>query len=488
MKTDMQVFRGYGKRKELNAQTAVECRFGDVQTVLSVHCATTPSGAEVGNGEVRYFGKAHFSVVYEDAEKHVCRAEKGVEWSATVKDDFCFPALTARANVAPENLSVRKEGASVIVTALIGCDLSLYGEQSFNYLAGGELIVRRDPVKVLTAHLVSGAAETEDEFETDYASDILQHAETVVLNDIVCETGTLRLEGDVNLCVLALKGDALSSFERLIPFRIEIPCEAATFGCSAEAKIMVGSVSLHADADEERGKCKLLVEIALLAEGCVFEEVSVDAVTDAFSPTHNAELVFATAESAGVGEIRRTTERISGKCTLSGPVDFSDRLQAVALQRAEADLVKTEEGVRAEGVAAATLIVQAADGTHRGVEIGLPFSVPVDAADCTVQALVVGMSARQKQEGEIEAEATLKLFMQEKRRCSARIVASVEEGEELPAEDSAISVYIPRAGDGLWELSKQLKKSPEEVAASNPDMEFPVKEGQRVIVYRRRIK
>ena len=52
--------------------------------------------------------------------------------------------------------------------------------------------------------------------------------------------------------------------------------------------------------------------------------------------------------------------------------------------------------------------------------------------------------------------------------------------------DSAVSVYIPHAGDGLWELAKRLGKSPEGVMASNPDIEFPVREGQRVIVYRKK--
>ena len=186
MKTETQIFRGYGKRKELNAQTAVECRFGgEVETVLSVHCAAVLTGAEVANGEVRYFGKAHFSLVYEDAEKRVCRGEKGVEFSSVCKDDFCFPALTARAAVSVENVAVRREGASVYVQALLGADISLYGEQTFEYLSGGDLIMRREPVKVLTAHLVSGAAETEDEFETDLLGDILQHAETVNLGEIV---------------------------------------------------------------------------------------------------------------------------------------------------------------------------------------------------------------------------------------------------------------------------------------------------------------
>ena len=487
MKVETQVFRGYGKRKELNTQTAVECRFGrEVETVLTVSCACVLTNTEVQNGEVRYGGKAQFSIVYEDAEKHVCRAEKGVEFSASLKDDFCFPALTARAAVSCENIAVRREGASVFATALLGLDISLYGEQTFEYLAGGDLILKRDPVKVLTARLVSGNAETDDEFETEFLTDILQHSETVNLSSIVCETGTLRLEGEVNVGILALKGNALASFERLVPFRIELPCDAAAYGASAEAKVAVTDANLRADSDEDKGKCTLTVELSLLAEGCVYEETEVDAVTDAFSLTHAATPVFSTAESAGVGEADHVTERIAGKCALSSPIDFSDTLEAVTLQRAEAELTVTEMGKTVEGVAMSTLIVQGADGSHRGIELSLPFSVPIETGDATISVLVLGMSARQRQEGEIEAEATLKITACEKRKVTARLVSGCEEGELLPEKDSAVSVYLPHAGDGLWELAKSLKKSPEEVSASNPDIQFPIKEGQRVIVYRKK--
>ncbi len=488
MKTETQVFRGFGKRKEIHAQTAVECRFGqEVETVLAAHCSAVLTGAEAGNGEVRYFGKAHFSLVYEDAEKKVCRAEKGVEFTATAKDAFIFPALSARVAISVENISVRREGASVYAQALLGADISLFGEQSFEYLSGGDLIMRREPVKVLTAHLVSGASETEDEFETEYIGDILQHAETVCLGEIVCETGLLKIEGELSLGVLALKGGgALVSFERLVPFEIAIPCDFAAYGCSAEARVSVMNVSIHAEADEEKNKCRIFAEFTLAAEGCVYEESSVDAVTDAFSPTSEASLTFATAESGGVGDVISLSERIAGKCALSAPIAFSDTLQAVTLQRAEASLVTTEEGKRVEGVAMATLLMADAEGGHRGVELSLPFSVPVEAQDAAVTVLVCGMSARQRQEGEIEAEATLKISMQERRKISARLVANAEEGEQLLLSESAVSVYIPRAGDGLWELAKSLRKSPEEVSASNPDIEFPVKEGQRVIVYRKK--
>ena len=488
IKTLAETFRGYGKLKDVSAQTAVECRFGqEVATVLSVHTHVALTGAEAGNGEVRYFGKAHFSIVYEDTERKVCRAERGVEFTARAQDEDCYPALTARATATIENVSVRREGASVFAVALIGADIALYGEKDFEYLSDGDLVLRREPVKVLVAHLCGGATETEDEFETEFIGDILLHSETANVSDVSCEAGLLRAEGEVSLGILALKGENnLVSFERLVPFKIEIPCEQAAFGCSGEVRVNVLDVVLKAEADEERGKCAVSAVLTLSAEGCVYEEVSVDAVTDAFSRTNEITLNFTTAESCGAGETSRLTERISGRAALSAPIDFTDVLQAVTLQRAEANLVQAEDGKRLEGVAMATLLVLGTDGSHRGLEISLPFSVPVHAENCRASVLVCGMSARQKQEGEIDAEATLKITLQETRSVTAKLVSGAEEGEPCALSDSAISVYVPRAGDGLWELSKSLKKSPEEVAASNPDIDFPVREGQRVIIYRKK--
>lgn len=488
MNTQTETFRGYGKALELTHQTAVESKFsGEIETVLSACAAAVLSGAEAGNGEVRYFGKVIFSIVYEDNEKRVCRAEKGVEFSQICRDERISPALTAKAQIGVENVAVRREGASTVVTALLGADISLFGETLLEYLAGGDCVVKRESVPVYIAHLLSGATEAEDEFETEFIGDILLHTESVNVTDVTVETGTLRAEGAINLGILAMKGEGLVSFERLVPFNVEIPCDAAMFGFFGEANVTIGGVALKAEADEGRGKCKITAEFSLTAEGCVYEETSLDAVTDAFSKTNEVTLKYAEGVSGGAGEIVRLTERIQSRAALSSPVDFSDTLEAVIEERAEANLVKGTEGARIEGVAMATLLVRGADGARRGVEMSLPFSLPATVeGEYKVRAFVVGVSARQKQEGEIDAEATLKITMQAVIKRPYRIVSGAEEGAPIVERDCGLSVYIPRAGDGLWELAKRLLKSPEEVSANNPDLEFPVKEGQRIIIYRRK--
>ncbi len=486
--TETTTYRGYGKILTLTHQTAVECKFGaEVESVIASEARVILTGAEVSDGEVRYYGKTYFLIVYEDSEKRICRAEKGIEFSARAEHEGCYPALTARAALSIENLSTRREGASIYLTALIGADISLYGEKSFDYLSGGDLIVKREEAPVLSARLVGGTTETEDEFETEFIGDILLHSEAVGATEITLSQGTLRAEGEINLCILALKGDnSLVSFERLVPFNFEIPCDEAFPGRNAELRVSVLDVSLKADADEDKQKCKITAELTLGAEGCVYEETAVSVVTDAFSRTHELNLVYNEVETTGAGQSHCFTERVSGKAALSAPVDFSDTLLALTLQRAEANLACTEDGMRVEGVALATLVVKGADGGVRGMEISLPFSVAADVEKADVEVLVCSMNARQRQEGEIDAEATLKICFRERRTVCAKFVSAVEEGAEVAASDSAVSVFIPSAGDGLWELAKSLKKSPEEVEENNPDLEFPVKEGQRVVIYRKK--
>ncbi|MGN0822674.1 MAG: DUF3794 domain-containing protein, partial [Candidatus Gallimonas sp.] len=327
-----------------------------------------------------------------------------------------------------------------------------------------------------------------DEFETELVGDVLMHAETVAVTDATCSAGVLRAEGEVSLNVLALKGEnALVSFERLVPFTAELACEGAETGNRADVRVSVERAVLRAEPDEERGNCKIFAELTLNIDGCVYEEVVLDGVTDAFSPDCRVKLTYGGGEARGAGDVIRATERVAGRAALSGEVNFSDTLQAVTLQRAEANLVLDGEGKRVEGVAMATLLVLGADGSHRGVEMSLPFSVPVQTeGDCRVSVLACGTSARQRQEGEIDAEATLRLCLTEERKLSVRLVSAAEEGEKIERSQSAVSVYVPRAGDGLWELSKSLGKPPEEVSASNPDLEFPIREGQRVVVYRKK--
>ena len=112
--------------------------------------------------------------------------------------------------------------------------------------------------------------------------------------------------------------------------------------------------------------------------------------------------------------------------------------------------------------------------------------VQITTSQLGLSAVVCGMSVRQKREGEAEVDATLKITVESYETQTANYISSVEEGERIKPKDCAFSIFLPREGDSLWEIAKALKKPPEEVEADNPSLAFPVKKGERIIVYRQK--
>jgi hypothetical protein len=45
-------------------------------------------------------------------------------------------------------------------------------------------------------------------------------------------------------------------------------------------------------------------------------------------------------------------------------------------------------------------------------------------------------------------------------------------------------VFIPTAGDLLWDVAKSLGVSEEEVLKTNPDLQFPLSGEERIVIYR----
>ena len=100
------------------------------------------------------------------------------------------------------------------------------------------------------------------------------------------------------------------------------------------------------------------------------------------------------------------------------------------------------------------------------------------------ECLVCSLNIRRKKTGETEAEATLKYAFRVYENRGWEYVSEVVEGEEYAHGDSAFSVFMTNAGEELWEVSKRLGCAPEELKKSNPNLEFPLKAGERIFVYR----
>jgi hypothetical protein len=94
------------------------------------------------------------------------------------------------------------------------------------------------------------------------------------------------------------------------------------------------------------------------------------------------------------------------------------------------------------------------------------------------------LNVRRKKSGETEAEATLKISLRYYQEQTWEYISEAVQGDAFERNESAFSVFIPRAGEELWQVAKRLNCVPEDLQKSNPDLKFPIEEGKRIFVYR----
>lgn len=490
VKPRFETHRYVGEICRLRAQSVVECRLpgSEISAILAIRAQVVPTECSCADGEVRYGGRLLLSVVYEDGDKNICRAERGAEFYHKAEGREVAPSCFAKTALQAENTRWRREGSGLYISVVVGADVVVYGGKQTEYLTGGEgLITREEKIVVCRSVCVTGETEGEDEFESDYVGDILLHDERAIVHRVELNAGEVDVEGEIALNICALKEEnALRSYERLIPFRIQVPCDEAFDSTSAGARVCVKSARLTVDTDEEKGKSKLVFTYCLSADCFVYGTEELTVAQDAFSTDCEIKLIKRNEGGRYLTKLIKCAERVNGIAALSPALDGEYVLQAAVLPRAEIALKKTERGVEAEGVVLADVLLCGADGSHRSAELSLPFVFPVEIDEELAEAecIVCGLNVRRKKNGETEAEATLKLCVKAYEEISWEYPSQIEEGEAITSDDGAFSVFIPRVGEGLWDLAKRLRCAPEEIEKSNPELQFPLGEGQRIFVYR----
>lgn len=491
MKPQFDTYRYVGEVCRLHGQSIVECRLpgSEISSILAVQAKAVPTECVCADGEVQYGGKVFLSVVYEDGDKKICRVERGAEFFHKADGGAVTPACFAKAALSADSVNWRREGSGLYVSIIVNAELFVYGGKQMEYLSGGEgLICKRGALSVCKTVCVSGETEGEDEFDSDYVGDILLHSETAIANHVSANAGQIEIEGELALNICVLKSDdAVCSYERLLPFRMQVPCDEAFGHIKAGARMQVKSAHLTASTDEEKGKCHIVFSYCLSADCHLHIQEEISAVEDAFSL--DGEVLLKSAKDGGryLTNQLKCTERVNGVAALSPAIEGEYTLQAAVLPRAEIVCKKGERSMEAEGAVYADVLLCGADGTHRKAELSLPFVFPIETEGdfAEVDCIVCGLNVRRKKSGETEAEATLKLCVRSYEEREWAYVSEAIEGEKCDKEESAFSVFLPKAGEDLWGLAKRLNCAPEELKKSNPDLTFPLAEGQRIFVYRR---
>lgn len=473
---------------QLTSQTVVQTRLSQsdgIADILAVCPQVSLLSCEVSSGRVNYSGKMVFTVLYSDEEGKLCRMQKGAEFSHFCDDDTLAPAQTALCALRCDRVTTRRDGSSIIISAVVTARTDIFAPAERTFITSCEGAYLKTAAAELCSFVTfSGECEVEDDFEADGVDDILVPSAGALVTSAECGTGEVDVSGEINLSLLAMRKAFPASLERVIPFKCVLPCEDSSAGALPDVHAEIRDMNVNATVDDERGKCRVEFTCTVAVRGCFAQKTEQQLATDVFSCTNVVTGSTCTESAKVICDRKMYSERINSPAASKAKLDFTCRFLAVACPSAEYEYVPQSGAV--EGSVCAILLYEQG-GDVKSAAVSIPFSVRVSADEGAIADVsVCGVSLKQPSEGQLEGEALVKVCASYPRTIAATYLCSVEEGQPLPPSDSAITVIIPSAGDGLWDAARKLGCPPEELSAANPDLKYPLSGDERILIYRKK--
>ncbi len=480
---------------ELSVKTNLSA--DQVAKVLGISSSVCCSGAEVREKQVAVGGRATFSVCYETPSGEILKTECGTEFTAKIEDEKIFAEGKVQASLFVEKAEAELGGV-LVVNAVVGLEATVVTSAAVQYLSGGEDIVCRTEEKNFKRCVGSskGTYTIDEEFELNYGvKEVLLHDTKVVVTGAQCGIGTIIADG---ICILTMSflqnienSDILLE-RKVFPFRLETECSEAMPNFSAVARGAEKSTKLDITVDEQTGKSVVLATVGVDLECESYEDVLLTVASDAYLSDRECTLareqIGYDVPTAG----KQYAERLTLRGALRSELPQGARLMSCGLVKLNL-FTDTSDGFAVEGSVEGKAFVRDFENKITAISFEAPFRVLpdyvlADGERLTADGGIEDMTVRIVSAEEIELSATVRIVVSGRKKELFSAITDVTEGELRPVNQSAISVYIPTAGEDLWTVSKRLNACPDAIMQYNPDLTFPLTGGERIIIYRQIIK
>ena len=485
------------KAGDVVCQVKVECKTDvpadSVERVLNDNVCVSVTLGDVVSGRAEFVGKSTFFICYATQD-----GIKKCECGAEIKDSFVSDVISEgdfiKLSWETDKLETDLSGVKMTVSAYLTVKGEVYRKNEYSALTGGDGVYCNltDVKTVKPCGTVQYVHQTEEEFELGFAvSEVLAHRAEVCLTQVQCGVGTVIADGEIYLTEILLQsGDKKDIIRenKVIPFRAEVECEDAMPQLSATCRAYVKSLKTDISVDETKNVSTLTAAISVELRGEAYA-VSEDAfATDAFSTENELALTKSRIAFSASGAPSAKFCKLSGRATIEDV--GTAKVVAVASERAEiASYSPSGNGLNVTGTLAFNAWFLSEEGQIFNRKSEIPFEIAltdVSAVDCDLTVAVKSATVKLITLTEIECEAEAVFTVCEKTSYSAEIISAVETGAEKATPTAAISIYIPLAGEGLWELSKRLNVCPEKLVETNSELQFPLTGTERIVVYRQK--
>lgn len=461
--------------------------------VYSVGAKSTIVSTEVSGRDILIGGLVDFQAMYESM------GVSAVDYTAEFKDRFeseedIAGELVLSSNVVDINSSIVSDGIKVVAIVEISIDQIVTTE--LNVLTGVNGDDAHTSSRELTYSEYVGKAyekfDVSGEFQIDRAINVLMVTPCVCVNSVEPNDNYMVVNGKINLDICYKTGeekqDIATQFQSL-DFSWEVALDGLKETSIVQSNISVLSSEIRVSTVIEDGVATLSFYAPIVYSGYVFNEKTIDVVDDIYLENNYMSITCENFETL-VGSLPvRFKDNISGTASILDTSPFIDEILGVATNNLTLASSRVENGkLSVEGVVNSTVIYYTKEtGDITSVVVEMPFSVEekVEGQSSSVVTICLeNISARSKRGKEIEVSAELNVYADMYQSSTLSAIVGVSVGDEKPKDDCSLFIYVVRPEQTLWDVAKDLGVSQELLIEQNPDIQLPLKGGEKLVVYR----
>ncbi len=435
--------------------------------------------------EAELNGTVTISAAALDADGRAFCFESRAGFSHTANVQGADKGMNAEASARASSLQIHLAEEGPQFEATIGVSLLITSNEPLRVTAGvngvGDLELKTAQYRSSEViKLGSDTLRMREELAEPGVARVIGCEGLAAVRETICDRDGVSVSGVLTVTVMTEDGDGtISSLVRQIPFREKL--NVAAMGQEAVCRAETLSLSIHALGEEF---ALLAMEAEIRFSVFAAETAEYTLPVDAFSPTvgfdclcDNVKFLSSRPLPTAFTQLRESIELPAG----------SAEAARVIFPSAHAVITSTECGrdsVTISGVLETTVVYESSAGSMIKYREDIPFgvSLPKDTP-CTFARAECGCSVQNAGNTENTVQLAYSLaFDVDLYEVTETSVAVGLAEKELPPAGGRLIVAFASEGESFFDIAKRYSVSGSSVAALNPEIKEPFREGDKLLI------
>lgn len=461
----------------------------NVARVLSLSVNAKCVNISSFDGYAQVDGRANFKLVYLDKDGNPHGVDYNADFGVRVDGDYLEgDNLQGDVHVVETDCEVQD---NITLSAVLMVEASGVRQEELEVLVDADdcyISHKSVFIPTLLAHKSVVVSFDDEETVGGDVSSVLSLSPSVIVKNVSVEDGVCKVQSRVLGRVTYYEGGDIKERVFDIPIEDEFSIEDLTCNDNVKVSACIKNAKIILQGVTDDNVIRLEGEVQYRLWAFALEQKEI--VGDMFMLTNETEVETSNVAFTCFDGCGFFNERVSGTATLSdtkAPV-----VDVLAIPNVSCYTTKTrrvdDNTLDVEGVVNADIIYQDENGFN-SIRAEIPFTLSLDSqtvlskevkVDCSVQSI----GAVVKQDREFEINMLLSIEVCGYSALQFDYISSVTVGQERAQNTSGLSIFIASEGDDMLTVCKTLTAMPGDISLQNPDVTFPLHEGERIIYFR----